>query len=235
MNATANSELVERESAEFTVANHAPDFDRLARLYRWMEIFTFGSALARCRNAFLPELGTARRALVPGDGDGRFTHELLRVNSEVQIDAVDASAAMLEALVSGAGTNSDRVRAHCADARKWRPDKSAYDLVATHFFLDCLTTDECRRLATRLRGVVSPSALWVVSEFAVPEGWFGRLVARPLIGLLYRAFGMLTGLRIRSLPDYDAALRDAGFVLKERRTRLRGLLVSEMWSPSREA
>jgi hypothetical protein len=137
---------------------------------------------------------------------------------------------MLGAVLRRAGTDSDRIRVHCGDVREWQPENEHYDLVATHFFLDCLTTDECYGLAARLRGAVSPSAMWIVSEFAVPEGLFGRLVARPLVWLLYRAFRVLTRLKIRRLPDYHAALRDAGFALKRQRSRLHGLLVSEMWT-----
>jgi SAM-dependent methyltransferase len=221
------SEFVASESV--TAESRAPNFNRLAKLYRWMELFTFGPLLARCRMAYLPGLASARRALILGDGDGRFTAELLRINPQTQIDAVDASAAMLEALVRRAGANARRACAHCADARDWKPENTEYDLVVTHFFLDCLTTDECHALAAKLRGAVSSSAVWIVSEFAVPEGWLGRLVARPLICLLYLAFRLLTGLQVRRLPDHHAALRDAGFALTRRRTRLWGMLASEMW------
>ena len=229
MNTTVKNESVGSEFVAFTAETRAPKFDRLAKCYRWMEILTFGPLLSRCRTAFLPELASARRALILGDGDGRFTAELLRVNSLVQIDAVDASHGMLDALVRRARADSHRIRAHCADAREWRPENGQYDLVATHFFLDCLTTDECHALASRMRDAVSPSATWIVSEFAVPEGWFGRLAARPLVWLLYKVFGLLTGLETRSLPDHHAALRDAGFNLTRRGARLRGVLVSEMW------
>jgi hypothetical protein len=61
---------------------------------------------------------------------------------------------------------------------------------------------------------------------------YGRLVARPLIAALYRVFGLLTGLAVRTLPDHPSALRAAGFTLLERRSRLAGLLVSELWSIS---
>jgi SAM-dependent methyltransferase len=207
-----------------------PNFDGLARFYRWMELFTFGPYLARCRSAFLGDLSGCRRALVLGDGDGRFTAELLRTNATIEVDAVDASPAMLSALLRRAGENAGRISIHCADARKFLPPNPPYDLVATHFFLDCLNTEEVRSLAVTLRNSLSTSAVWAVSEFAVPSGWFGRLAARPLIGLLYHSFGLLTGLSVRSLPDYAAALREDGFRLDRRRSFLHGLLVSEVWS-----
>jgi SAM-dependent methyltransferase len=234
MNTIVNCEpLATRSDATGAAAvaseSQAPNFDRLAKLYSWMELATFGPFLARCREAFLPELVSARRAVVFGDGDGRFSAELLSVNRQVQIDAVDASPAMLETLRGRADQNANRVWINCADARDWQPANPPYDLVVSHFFLDCLTTEEIRALAAKVHNAVSPSAMWIVSDFAVPNSRFGRWIAHPLIWLLYRAFGMLTGLEIRSLPDHHAALRNAGFTLTQRRCSLCGLLVSEMW------
>jgi len=242
-----------------------PNFNRLASPYRWMEWLTFGPFLALCRFTFLKEAKSCRRALVLGDGDGRFTAHLLRINPQIQIDAIDASPAMLEALTRHAGPNAVRLLTHQADARNWSPadpgapepgsprtglssrgeepalslpkgpshlgtGDSKSDLVVTHFFLDCLTTEEIQSLAARLRPALTPSALWIVSEFAIPSNWYGRLVARPLITALYRAFGLLTGLTIRKLPGHPSALRAAGFTLLHRRPRLAGLLVSELWT-----
>jgi SAM-dependent methyltransferase len=207
-----------------------PNFDRLARAYRWMEWFSFGPFLHWCRCAGLDRLRDRTRALVFGDGDGRFTARFLRANSGAAVDAIDASPAMLRSLFRRAGPNAVRVRAHAADAREWQPHGTGYDLVVTHFFLDCLTNDEVHALATKLRVALTKDALWLVSEFAVPQNAFGRFVASPIVALLYRAFGWLTGLGVRRLPDHANALRSAGFALVARRTWLFGLLASELWS-----
>jgi hypothetical protein len=211
--------------------NPPPNFNRLARLYPWIELATFGPSLTRCRFTFLPELRVSRSAIVLGDGDGRFTARLLSENPLIQIDAVDASESMLRALKRNAGIDSARVRIHRADARTWQPPSPPYDLIVTHFFLDCLTTDEIAALAARLHSSLTPSALWVVSDFAVPPGRFGWLIARSLITGLYLAFGLLTGLSVRRLPDHRNALRQAGFALLRQHPRLGGLLVSELWQP----
>ena len=233
----------------------APDFNRLAKLYRWMEFFSFGPFLARTRSTFLDRLRDRRKALVLGDGDGRFTARLLGANAKVRVDAVDGSRAMLAALMSRTGPDAYRVRTRLEDIRGWSasdPDpgsdldsnlgsdlgtdpgsgagsKQAYDLIATHFFLDCLTEDEIGALAGRARRAAAPGALWVVSEFRVPSGWFGLLIARPIVAALYLSFGILTGLTVRALPDYAPALQENGFRLLERRLRLNGLLVAELW------
>ncbi|HWE87634.1 MAG TPA: methyltransferase domain-containing protein [Terracidiphilus sp.] len=232
---TARAELTggpdsDGRGADGLGADAAGNFDRLAGLYRWMEWGTFGPWLGRCRRAFLDELADARTALVLGDGDGRFTAALLAENERVEVDAVDASAGMLKALKRRAGRGAGRVRAWVADARRWEPDRRGYDLVATHFFLDCLTTDEVRALAARMGPALRPGAAWVVSEFAVPDGVYGRVVARPLVALLYLAFRVMTGLRVRRLPEHVEAMEEAGFVLRARRRWLGGLLVAEKWA-----
>jgi hypothetical protein len=194
-----------------------------------MEWATFGPFLAKCRQTFLREMQCCRHALILGDGDGRFTAQLLRVNPEIRIDAIDASPAMLLALMQRAGGDSQRLRTRCLDARDWQPSSAKYDLIVTHFFLDCLTTDEVLALANRVRSASAPGAIWGISEFAIPRNLFGRLVAAPVVRALYCAFGLLTGLKIRRLPDYAFALESTGFVPVSRHSWLSGLLSSQLW------
>jgi SAM-dependent methyltransferase len=215
----------------------SPDFDRIARPYRWLEYLSFGPLLEWCRFYRLPELADARRALVLGDGDGRFLGRLLKSNPQLRADALDLSPAMLKLLGERAAEAGalDRVTLHCADARDFTPAAS-YDLVVTHFFLDCFTTDELRALVGRIRSHLTPDARWVVSEFAIPRGLIS-LPPRLLVRTLYIAFGLLTGLEVRRLPDYPAALEGIGLSLRGRRGWLGGMLVSDLWesAPTNDA
>jgi SAM-dependent methyltransferase len=205
------------------------NFDGIARAYRWMEYAALGPMLMRTRREFLGRMGGARRALVLGDGDGRFTAALLQVNRRVTVDAVDSSGAMLGLLrerVEGVGAG-DRLRVHCENALGFEVEE-AVDLITTHFFLDCLTQEEVDGLAGRLVSAMAPGGRWVVSEFRVPEGWLGWL-AGIYVGFLYWVFGVLTGLRVRRLPDYAGAMRRAGLVRVAARYRLFGILLAEVW------
>ena len=222
----ATLELIENSHKPDTTA----DFNRLAPFYRWMECFTFGPFLQKCRLAFLSETRCRKSALILGDGDGRFAAQLLSCDPQIEVEAVDASEAMLHQLVRRAGPNAVRVRAHFADARRLSLPAGNFDLVATHFFLDCLTTAEVASLASELHRRMAPGAVWLVSEFAIPDTLYGRLIASPLVSALYLAFRFLTGLSIRSLPDHREALSEAGFMLSKQRKWLGGLLVSEMWA-----
>lgn len=209
----------------------APNFDPLARVYRWMEAFSFGPWLWWCRCTWLGALRGRQQVLILGDGDGRFTARLLRDTPHLQVHALDISPGMLGVLRRRVGLNAGSLRTEVADLRTWKPDPEGplYDAVVTHFLLDCLTTGEVEALASRLRARLTHDAVWVISEFAVPQGWFGRLVARPLVASLYRAFGLLTGLRVRRLPAYASALETAGFRRSQARGRLGGLLAAEAW------
>ena len=205
--------------------------DGLARWYRFLERAGFGCALELRRTAFLKEIATARRVLVLGDGDGRFLAAFLRTNRSAQVDSVDSSAAMLtlaRARVGGADTM--RVCFHHADARSWQPPSATrYDLIVTHFFLDCFTDAELRPLVARLGTFAALDARWLVSEFRQPARGPAAWHARAWIGGLYAFFRVATGLRVRRLPDHPVALAAADFRLEREEVARWGLLISQLW------
>ncbi|WP_158750160.1 trans-aconitate 2-methyltransferase [Acidobacterium sp. S8] len=209
------------------------NFDRLARPYRWLEYLTFGPALERCRFHFLPNLTRARHALMLGDGDGRFLRRLLEANPQLHADVADISPTMLALLNERLDPGMRRrVTLHQADLRSWEPPGRGYDLVVTHFFLDCLFEEELAALIESIQPKLVSGALWVVSEFARPRGGVRARLSGAVISMLYGMFGLLTGLTVRSLPDHSAALKQAGFQCRMERQWLGGLLVSQYWEQS---
>jgi len=207
-----------------------PDFDSLARLYRWLEYFSFGPLLQNARCDYLEEASRRKSALILGDGDGRFTARLLQANSTARVHAVDASLAMLATLARNCKQNSSHLTTEQADLRHWSPQPGArFDLIVTHFFLDCLTTVEIATLASRIFPALQPGALWLVSDFAIPKTAFGRFIATPLVRFLYVAFYLLTGLTVNRLPNHELALSESGWGILTSHKRFFGLLISELW------
>jgi ubiquinone/menaquinone biosynthesis C-methylase UbiE len=205
------------------------NFDRIAQPYRVLERITMGRALERVRLRFLPEMMAAERALVLGDGDGRFLACLLAENRCIHATAVDVSATMLSLLRRRCSTSDRRLRTHHGDALSYcRSSDRGYDLVVTHFFLDCLTQQQADELAMRVAQIVDPGAVWVISDFCIPRGAM-RLPARALVRGLYLAFRLLTHLSVTQLPDHAAALTRAGFVRLQRDESLAGILSAERW------
>lgn len=210
-----------------------PNFDSLAHAYRWMEYLSFGRTLERCRYHFLMRCSHARHALVLGDGDGRFTTRLLASNPTVKVDAVDASAAMLAGLYARAraacGDADARLQTIQADIRRFTPTGKDYDLVVSHFFLDCLTNTEVLALIKQLSPRMTPDAIWLVSDFAIPTKGWRQLGARMLIRSLYFLFSVLTGLQVRKIPNYSDFFEDTGFHQVDKAAFLGGMLITEVW------
>jgi trans-aconitate methyltransferase len=208
--------------------NRPVNFDPVARPYRWLEYMTFGPWLERCRGAQLAHLTSARRALLLGDGDGRFLAQLLSTSPNLTADVVDSSPAMLRILSRRVG-RENRICLHRADALAWKPT-GHYALIISHFFLDCFFPDQLEQLFDRLLPHTPPGAQWVISEFAIPGNAIAACAARGIIALLYRSFGLLTGLPVRTLPDYTTLLLRRGLRPSCERRYLAGLLCSQVWT-----
>jgi SAM-dependent methyltransferase len=212
------------------------NFDHIARPYRWLEYLTLGRALERCRVHYLPALLQQKRALILGDGDGRFLAQLLAQNPHLQADAVDTSATMLELLrrrcEATALNIAPRLRIHHTNALNFTPlngeKGEKYDLVVTHFFLDCLTQPDLEALTAQIIPALTPRALWLVSDFRIPSGPM-RVPAKILVRTLYLAFRILTGLRTTRLPDYATPFTRAGLARISHHHQLAGLLTTELW------
>jgi ubiquinone/menaquinone biosynthesis C-methylase UbiE len=207
-------------------------FGRLARTYRWMEYFSFGPYLQQCRRLRIPEMVRCRRAVVYGDGDGRFLSELVRQVPEMQVVAIDASQEMVRRAAQRLPPSKTAVRLVQADALAYEAaalPEAPFDLIVSHFFLDCIDEEELTTLLARVNAAAAEGAKWVISEFAIPDRPVARQVGWLVVSALYVAFGVLTGLKARRLPDHGRVMRETGWILEERWTLLRGLLASERW------
>jgi SAM-dependent methyltransferase len=211
-----------------------PNFDPIARPYRWLEYLTLGPLLQRCRLHYLPSLLHQKKALILGDGDGRFLSQLLAANPHLHADAVDTSKTMLQLLrarcEAASPTARTRLHTHQTDALTFSsPSPERYDLVVTHFFLDCLTQPNLEALIARTIPTLTPRALWLISDFRIPSSGPTRLAAKILTRALYLAFRLLTGLRASRLPDHVTPLTHAGLTRIAHHHRMAGLLTTELW------
>ena len=205
-----------------------PNFDPIARIYRYAEYLTLGPLLQRTRTHFLPQLPPRHRALVLGDGDGRFLSQLLTQQPHLQALAVDTSATMLDLLRQRCKPHANRLETLQASALTITPSRDT-DLITTHFFLDCLTQPELNTLAQTIANQTTPGTLWLLSDFGPPHPRLLRPFAALYIRALYFAFRTLTGLRVTHLPDPQSALTAAGFRRIARHDLLHGLLYTEIW------
>lgn len=203
------------------------NFDRLAPFYRTMERFTAGDKLQHCRVAFLGEIPEPRKVLLAGEGHGRFLPECVKRFPAARIVVVDASQRMLE--IAAAQVNSKRVEFVLADFLKWQGPPGEFDLIVSHFFLDCFPPNELAAVVRKLGELAAPQAEWLLADFEIAPAGPARWRSRLIVATLYRFFRLVTGLKAAALIPPDRDLEKAGFTRHRRITSDWGLLKSEWW------
>ena len=210
---------------------HAMSFDTLAPYYRTMEWLTAGGVLQRCRTTFLVEAKNSRRALLLGEGPGRFLGELLQTNPRVEVTCVERSPRMIEEARKRLNESElARVQFVQADALTWQPPRDKFDLVVTNFFLDCFRREELAALVARIAESATKDARWLLADFREPESGWRRWRGRAALALMYGFFRVATGLSASRLTPPDGFLETGGFHLASRRLANFGLVHSDLWA-----
>jgi Methyltransferase domain len=207
-------------------------FDSLAPFYRTMEAVLAGRVMQNCRTSFLEEAVGRHRALLLGEGPGRFLTELLRTAPHLKVTVVEQSPGMIREAkrrTEREGLDASRVEFLAVDALTWSPCIRGFDLIVTHFFLDCFGPVELENLIGKLVESATEDARWLLADFCIPERGWRRLRARAIHAAMYAFFRATTGLSAKRVTPPDNLLRNAGFQLTKRRLFSLGLIHSELW------
>lgn len=208
-------------------------FDSIAPVYRTMETIAFGGDLQRARVACLGEIETPRHALIVGEGNGRFLCELLRIHPGVEVDCVDASERMLELarrrIERELPDHVRRVRFFQCDIVSWTPPETSFDLIVTHFFLDCFSETRIAEIVAKLSRAADINAIWLLADFCIPAGGAARLRTGLWLSAMYRFFRLTAGIEATELADPSPFLREEGFALAGEHLFRSGMLKSELW------
>ena len=208
------------------------NFDLVAPHYRLLETIAFGNALQTARTYWIEQIPRPRRALVVGEGNGRFLCELLRAHPKIDIDCIDASRVMLalaRARVRQLRPESlASVRFIHLDVLTWSPLNS-YDLLVTHFFLDCFPPDQVGAIVAKLARAARPAAIWLIADFCIPHRRFARIHAKFWVRMMYAFFRVFAGIPAKELVDPTPYLQCNGFVRSSRRLSRGGMLRSDLY------
>jgi ubiquinone/menaquinone biosynthesis C-methylase UbiE len=179
-------------------------FDLVAPHYRWLEAVAFGNALQRARTRWIDTLARPKRTLIAGEGDGRFLCELTRAYPKIDVDCIDASEAMLrlarDRLRRMHPESFSRVHFFHEDILEWSPQQS-YDLLVTHFFLDCFPGKELQAVIAKLASAAEPGAVWLIADFTIPRTRFARAHAKLWLRMMYTFFRATAGIAANELVD----------------------------------
>jgi len=207
-------------------------FDTVAPWYRTLETIAFGNALQRARVACLGEIGSPRRGLLVGEGNGRFLAALLHQQPLIRIDCVDSSQRMLDLArrrISETNPNQiDRVAFLQRDIASWSPN-DRYDLIVTHFFFDCFEMKEVGNIVAKLAQAAAPKAVWLLADFRIPDGGLAHAHAQAWLSVMYAFFRGVAGIAVHELVDPSPFLRVEGFTVERQHLFRLGMLKSQLW------
>lgn len=205
-------------------------FDRLARHYGWMEAVLAGRTLQQARTAWLAEVGTPRRALLLGEGNGRFLSAALVDLPNTRFVCVDASAAMIEhARRAVPRRESARVEFIHQPLPAWRPEAEGFDLVVTHFFLDCFPAEPLEEIVATFASALGAGGSWLIADFVLPERGLARWRAQAIHAVMYAFFRRMTRLPATVLVPPEPFLSRAGLLRTGVREFEWGLIRSSLW------
>lgn len=207
-------------------------FEVLAPIYRLMERVLAGGKLHHCRCAFLDRIPAPEKILILGEGPGRFVVECVRKFPQASITVVEESSGMIaqaRANLAQRDLATDRITFVQADILQWEPPHSEFDLIATHFFLDCFRAEQLEVIVPTIGKAATANAQWLLADFQEAHSGWKRWRSRCILAIMYTFFRAVTRLPATSLTPPDLYLMREGLVLQERMEAEWGLLKSDWW------
>ena len=202
-------------------------YDRFAPFYKLVETMVFGRALQEARCAGLG--GEAPKSvLIIGDGNGRYLEQAIRAWPEARFVSIDASEGMLKEARKRVGKADVRfIHAEVFAGLEEVRDET-FELIATHFFLDCFREETLEKLIPMMANKLADAGRWDISDFTDR-----RLYHRAMLWLMYRFFHNFTETPAKRLPDYGRILRDQGLVSSTLGSWRAGFVIAQRWRRKR--
>jgi ubiquinone/menaquinone biosynthesis C-methylase UbiE len=159
--------------------------------------------------------------------------ELLRTHPDIDVECVDASEGMLllarQQIERELPDRADRVRFLHHDITSWPAPERHYDLIVTHFVLDCFPETQLAGIIRKLSRAATDDASWLLADFRVPEKGIARWRARLWLTAMYGFFRLTTGISASELIDPAPFIQAEEFALARRHLFQSGMLKSELW------
>jgi len=211
------------------------NFDGVASSYLFLETITFGNQLQKCRTSMISHLTNSKRALVLGEGNGRFLEAFCKANPLAEILVIDESPRMLDLakrrIANANPPINNQIEFRCANVFEILPLSGTFDLIVCNFFLDCFTSSEIGHLMGLFRQMLFGEGLLVVGDFRKPHSIFGKIIGLFILKFMHIFFKKTAGISATELTDLHAILLERSFQKAVEKKLFFGFLNSSIWKP----
>jgi len=211
------------------------NFDGVASSYLFLETITFGNQLQKCRTSMISHLTNSKRALVLGEGNGRFLEAFCKANPLAEILVIDESPRMLDLakrrIANANPPINNQIEFRCANVFEILPLTGTFDLIVCNFFLDCFTSSEIGQLLGLFRQMLFGEGLLVVGDFRKPHSIFGKIIGEFILKFMHVFFQKTAGISATQLTDLHTILLERSFQKAVEKKLFFGFLNSSIWKP----
>jgi ubiquinone/menaquinone biosynthesis C-methylase UbiE len=203
------------------------NYDFVAPFYPMLERAAFGEGLTEARRASLSPVVSAERALLIGEGNGRFLATCLEEKIGGSITVVESSGKMLSLLRARIQQIALRTKLEIvhADFCEWSPVALPFDIIVTHFFLDLFRPVSQRRVIEKITALSDAKTIWVNVDF---RPVIQSSLHRWIDWLQYRFDGLLSGIEADRHYDCAPIIADFGWQIQKERPFCRGTICSQL-------
>lgn len=178
------------------------DFGKIAFVYDRLAKLVFGKSIVDSQKAFFDKIPAEARILIMGGGSGRILPELFLSNPKIDVCYIDASAEMIS--LAKYRIRNDKHIEFIVGTEDDIPDRP-FDVIITNFYLDLFKAESLLLVVQKLRNVMRPNSLWIVTDFT-DKKWWHRLMLK----VMYIFFRVTTRIEASQLPDWSETLQKFG-------------------------
>ncbi len=196
-------------------------FNFIAKYYTFVSRLAFGNVLEVAKTSLYHKVPLNGKVLLIGGGTGVSLAYLLKLDSGLKIDYVDASSEMIK--LAKLRVPKTHVNFICTPFEAHT--SKGYDVIITEFFLDLFTVAQIEEHIGSIKNKLNKEGIWIDTDFRHSN----HLSRKILIKGMYLFFRVVSGVKISSLADYLSILKGNGFMLKEEKIFKSGLITSRLF------
>lgn len=197
------------------------DFNPLALIYDRMARLVFGRSIVDAQIYFLHKIATGSKVLIVGGGSGWILEEMDKLNVSMYVCYAEPSLNMINIARNREPFSNLEVNFIAAGYETF-DEEGPFDVIITNFFLDLFSPNHLYRIIQQLDHLLQSKGFWLATDFVNTNSQWQKW----LIKAMYMFFRMTTGIEAKSLSDFIASFRQAGYSICDEKTFYHGMIKS---------